>query len=110
MCDGPLRRGTSRGARSRPRSRRRTMLSPDSRVKDGTMETPSKALLLAYVLITVVSGLPAQGAATYVVDRLTDGNATGGGQGSGLAGDLRYALSNAQSGDEITFRIAGTVR
>jgi hypothetical protein len=34
----------------------------------------------------------------YTVDRLTDA-----GQGSGLAGDLRYCISQAQNGDRITF-------
>ena len=46
---------------------------------------------------------------TYVVDRLTDANHIGGGQGSGLTGDLRYAITNAQSGDSITFSVSGTI-
>ena len=46
---------------------------------------------------------------TFVVDRLTDANPTGGGEGSGLAGDLRYAITNAQSGDSITYNVTGTI-
>jgi len=47
--------------------------------------------------------------ATYMVDRLTDNNAGGGGQGTGLAGDLRYAITQAQSGDSIGFGVTGTI-
>lgn len=46
---------------------------------------------------------------TYVVNRLTDNNPTGGGQGSGFYGDLRYALTHAQSGDTINFSVSGTI-
>jgi hypothetical protein len=46
---------------------------------------------------------------TYLVDRLTDANPAGGGEGTGLAGDLRYAITNAQSGDTITFNVTGTI-
>ena len=45
----------------------------------------------------------------YVVDRLTDANPTGSGEGSGLAGDLRYAINNAQPGESITFNVTGTI-
>jgi hypothetical protein len=43
---------------------------------------------------------------TFTVDRLTDV-----GQGSGLAGDLRYCLTNATDGDDITFAdgVTGTI-
>jgi hypothetical protein len=41
---------------------------------------------------------------TYVVDRLTDTGA-----GSGLAGDLRYCITNAADGDAITFGVTGTI-
>ncbi len=45
----------------------------------------------------------------YLVDRLTDVNPTSGGEGSDLTGDLRYAMTNAQSGDDITFSVTGTI-
>jgi hypothetical protein len=38
------------------------------------------------------------------VDRLTDL-----GEGSGLTGDLRYCITNAADGDEITFGVTGTI-
>jgi hypothetical protein len=50
-----------------------------------------------------------QSNSTYIVDRLTDTNSAGGGEGTGLIGDLRYALTNAQSGDNITFIVTGTI-
>jgi hypothetical protein len=37
------------------------------------------------------------------VDRLTDNNSGGGGEGSDLAGDLRYCITNAADGDVISF-------
>jgi hypothetical protein len=43
------------------------------------------------------------------VNVLTDNNPGGGGQGSGLTGDLRYAMTHAQSGDSITFSVKGTI-
>jgi hypothetical protein len=43
------------------------------------------------------------------VDRLSDADPTGGGQGAGLIGDLRYALTRAQSGDAIAIDVAGTI-
>jgi hypothetical protein len=46
---------------------------------------------------------------TWVVDRLTDANPGGGGEGSGLAGDLRYAISQATDGDTVTFGVTGTI-
>ena len=46
---------------------------------------------------------------TFVVDRLTDENPAAGGAGTGLTGDLRYALTNAESGDDITFSVIGTI-
>ena len=52
---------------------------------------------------------PAQSGLTYLVDRITDASATGG-EGSGLTGDLRYAITRAQSGDKITFNVAGTIQ
>jgi hypothetical protein len=72
------------------------------------METPAKLLLSFVSVLVVLSSLPSVGA-TYVVDRLTDTNPSGGGQGSGLAGDLRYAITNAQSGDRITLNVTGTI-
>jgi hypothetical protein len=41
---------------------------------------------------------------TYMVDRLTDL-----GQGTGLAGDLRYCITNAGNGDSIEIRVTGTI-
>lgn len=60
-------------------------------------------------MLAILSNVRADGGSTYVVDRLSDANPTGGGEGSALAGDLRYAISNAQSGDSITFSVAGTI-
>src|SRR5262245_8601510 len=42
--------------------------------------------------------------ATYLVDRLTDPGA-----GWGLAGDLRYCITNAADNDHITFAVTGTI-
>ena len=55
------------------------------------------------------SGPSAAGAASYVVDRLTDAAPAGGGVGSDLFGDLRYALANTRSGDVVTFSVSGTI-
>jgi hypothetical protein len=41
---------------------------------------------------------------TYVVDNLGDSGA-----GSGLAGDLRYCITQAAEGDAITFSVTGTI-
>jgi hypothetical protein len=41
---------------------------------------------------------------TYVVDNLGDSGA-----GSGLAGDLRYCITQAADGDAITFSVTGTI-
>jgi hypothetical protein len=41
---------------------------------------------------------------TYLVDRLTDS-----GDGSGLTGDLRYAITQAVDGDTINFGVTGTI-
>jgi hypothetical protein len=43
------------------------------------------------------------------VDRLTDNNPAGGGEGSNGLGDLRYCLTNAGNGDDITFGVTGTI-
>src|SRR5688500_2685497 len=40
----------------------------------------------------------------YTVDRLTDA-----GQGTALAGDLRYCITQAQNGDSITFTARGVI-
>jgi hypothetical protein len=45
----------------------------------------------------------------FTVDRLTDDNLAGGGEGSGRAGDLRYCLTNAADGDVVTFGVTGTI-
>jgi len=44
----------------------------------------------------------------YTVNTLTDTGGPGG-SGSGYTGDLRYALTNAGSGDTINFSLSGTV-
>jgi hypothetical protein len=41
---------------------------------------------------------------TYLVDRLTDSGA-----GSGLTGDLRYAITHAMDADTINFGVTGTI-
>jgi hypothetical protein len=46
---------------------------------------------------------------TYLVDRLSDNNPNGGGEGSDLAGDLRYCITNAATGDEVGFGVTGTI-
>jgi len=43
------------------------------------------------------------------VARVTGDAPTSGGEGSGLTGDLRYAVTNAQSGDDVTFSVTGTI-
>jgi predicted outer membrane repeat protein len=43
------------------------------------------------------------------VDRLTDNNPGGGGQGSGGMGDLRYCISQAADGDNIAFGVMGVI-
>lgn len=63
-------------------------------------------VLVAFLFLT--SRLAAE-AATYRVDRLTDANPAGGGVGSGHAGDLRYCINKARSGDIVAFDVAGTV-
>ena len=63
--------------------------------------------LLACALF-LLSSLPSEGA-TYLVDRLSDADPAAGGEGSGLAGDLRFCLTHAGSGDVIGFGVVGTV-
>ena len=49
----------------------------------------------------------------FTVDRLTDLNPAGGGQGAAVAGDLRYCVTqaNALAGDDaITFGVNGTIQ
>ena len=62
--------------------------------------------LLLFVLLLVSSfiSLPAQGQSTCVVDRLTDT-----GEGEWPMGDLRFCITNAMSGDTITFEVMGTI-
>jgi hypothetical protein len=45
---------------------------------------------------------------TFVVDRLTDANPSGG-EGSGMAGDLRYCLGQVADGDAVTFAVTGSI-
>ncbi len=51
-----------------------------------------------------------QNSLTYTVDRLVDADPAGGGQGAGMSGDLRYAITNAQSGDNIIFSVTGEIK
>jgi hypothetical protein len=44
-----------------------------------------------------------------MVDRLTDANPGSGGEGSGLAGDLRYCLGQVADGDAVTFAVTGSI-
>jgi hypothetical protein len=60
-------------------------------------------------VLFVLAGVSAT-ATTFQVDRLTDANPLGGGEGSDLAGDLRYALTQAQPGDAISIGVAGTIQ
>ncbi|MEP6993785.1 MAG: hypothetical protein ABI968_04610, partial [Acidobacteriota bacterium] len=71
------------------------------------MKRPTPLFGVVRVLI-LLGSVPCE-AATYVVDRLTDLNPSGGGQGVNLVGDLRYAMGNAQSGDGITISVTGTI-
>jgi hypothetical protein len=71
------------------------------------LKTPTR-LVGIFCALFVLSSVPSE-AATYVVDRLTDANPAGGGEGSNLAGDLRFAIGNAQSGDGIAINLAGTI-
>jgi hypothetical protein len=47
----------------------------------------------------------------YTVDRLSDNDPGGSGEGSDLAGDLRYCITNAANGDDIGFGdgVTGTI-
>src|SRR4030095_14222778 len=63
---------------------------------------------LAFVCVLLLSSTVTQ-AATYLVDRLTDANPAGGGEGAGLAGDLRFCLTSARAGDSIVFGVVGTI-
>jgi len=58
------------------------------------------------LLILLALAIPSYAAAeTFVVDRLTDT-----GEGEGLAGDLRYCITNAISGEDvITFEVGGII-
>jgi hypothetical protein len=67
------------------------------------------SVLLLLSSIPLKAGPASAIGSTYVVDRVTDNNPGGGGQGTGLAGDLRYAITQAQSGDSIGFSVTGTI-
>ena len=58
------------------------------------------------ILLTVVlcAGASVRAQQTFTVDRLTDT-----GEGEGLAGDLRYCITNATDGDTIRFAVTGTI-
>jgi hypothetical protein len=68
----------------------------------------SRLLVRAVLALFVLSPLSAQ-AAIYEVDRLTDLDPAGGGEGSGLVGDFRFAIVHALSGDAITIQVTGTI-
>jgi hypothetical protein len=75
------------------------------------MNIPTKPVILTAVL-AMMSSLAAEGA-TYTVDRLTDRNSGGGGERSGLIGDLRYCIEQANTAagrDVVSFQrgLAGT--
>ena len=74
---------------------------------DGPVRIRSAFFAPVFAML-LLSSLPSL-AATYVVDRLTDANPGGGGEGSNLAGDLRFAVTHAQTGDAITFSVTGTI-
>jgi hypothetical protein len=59
--------------------------------------------------LLLLSGSAFLGATTYVVDRMTDTNPSGGGTGTQLTGDLRYAIVQAQAGDAIQISASGTI-
>ena len=46
---------------------------------------------------------------TCTVDRLTDNNPAGGGEGGSGTGDLRYCITQATDGDVVTFGVTGTI-
>jgi hypothetical protein len=70
-------------------------------------ETPIRLAGILCALL-VLSRAPSE-AATYVVDRLTDANPSGGGEGANFAGDLRFALINAQTGDGVSITVTGSI-
>ena len=77
--------------RWRPRTFRRRALP---RVQgSGDRYRPTVESLEARMLLSV-----------FTVDRLTDS-----GQGQGTAGDLRYCLTQAADGDQVTFAVTGTI-
>src|SRR5215470_9873682 len=43
------------------------------------------------------------------VDRLTDSDPVGGGEGTGMAGDLRYCMNQIDDQDSIQFDVKGTI-
>ena len=67
-----------------------------------------RAFLNVACALFLLGRLPSE-AATYLVDRLSDADPAGGGEGSGLAGDLRFCLTNAGTGDVIGFSVVGTI-
>jgi len=71
------------------------------------LKKPTPLLGIIGILVGL-SRAPSE-AASYVVDRLSDLNPAGGGDGSHFVGDLRYATTNAQSGDGIVIDVTGTI-
>jgi hypothetical protein len=66
-------------------------------------QRPTRRLVLeALESRTLLSG--------FTVDRLTDNDPAGGGEGAALAGDLRYCLTQAGDGDAIAFGVTGTIK
>src|SRR4051812_32751536 len=75
---------------------------------EGTAALRKLALFKALLFVVMFASFQSR-AATYIVDRFTDDSPAGGGVGSGVTGDLRYALGHAQSGDDISFAVSGTI-
>ena len=57
----------------------------------------------------LLGSCPVAASSTCLVDRLTDDNPAGGGEGSGLSGDLRYCLTHAGAGDTLGFVVFGEI-
>ena len=67
-----------------------------------------RAFLNVACALFLLGSLPSE-AATYLVDRLSDADPAGGGEGSGLAGDLRFCLTHAGTADVIGFSVVGII-
>ena len=88
---------------------RRTTLF--SQVSTGNPRSRRRLPVFAAVAALVCLCAAQARAATYTVNVLTDSNPGGGGSGSGTAGDLRYAITEANSnpGSTIQFSVTGNI-